>query len=298
MKEKLLSLENQYYRLEIYDPSARSDLHFSTRYSHCGYIKQIVCKKNGRALLSSPKCDFDAFSGEGFPDEFEMPVGYDDALAGESFLKIGVGHQIKREEKAYINRDRHEICRLAEIGVCAKSSALLFTSSDSLGGYSYRYIKEISLNGDTVSVAHTLENTGGSCLNTLWYSHAFLSRKGNVEPVALKIPSFLRPVCGGAFLSKQRREQDAVCDEYGIVLCSETDQGVCCVWESEQGGENRQTVLAGGKIIYTAEGDYPLQSLQLFINARVISAEPKLRINLAPRQTYRWSTKYQLNCDD
>ena len=96
-----LLLENERYQVQVFDPNNRKEKHFSTRYSHCGYIGQIVDKTNGKALLGVPTDEWNAFSGDGFPDEFEMPVGYENAVVGGEFLKIGVGRQIKDKNKPY-----------------------------------------------------------------------------------------------------------------------------------------------------------------------------------------------------
>ena len=121
-----LTLQNEYMRIEICDPAA-DDAHFSSRYSHAGYISQIYAP-GGEGLLGMPTEDFRPLSGEGFPDEFEMPVGYDEAAVGGEFLKIGAGRERRRSKAPYTNRDGHEIVRRAEISVSREKGALIDAS--------------------------------------------------------------------------------------------------------------------------------------------------------------------------
>ena len=181
-----LTLQNEYMRIEICDPAA-DDAHFSSRYSHAGYISQIYAP-GGERLLGMPTEDFRPLSGEGFPDEFEMPVGYDEAAVGGEFLKIGAGRERRRSKAPYTNRDGHEIVRRAEISVSREKGALTFFAADSLGDYAYRYRKRISAEGGKLIVSHFLENAGKRSWETLWYSHAFLPH-GGAEDVYACLPS-------------------------------------------------------------------------------------------------------------
>ena len=80
-------LENSGLRIEVCNPNETADSHLHTRFSHCGYITQIIQKKSNEQVLGQPTEVFHPFHGSGFPDEFEIPLGYEEATCGECFLK-------------------------------------------------------------------------------------------------------------------------------------------------------------------------------------------------------------------
>ena len=65
-------LENEFLKIELFNTDNIEDKHFSTRFNHLGYIKQITDKKSGKSYLTIPFETFEPFHGEGFPDEFEI----------------------------------------------------------------------------------------------------------------------------------------------------------------------------------------------------------------------------------
>lgn len=293
MDTKEIILENHRFRIAICDPSNIADLHFSTRYSYCGYIRSIFDKVRGKELLYSPKSVFDPFSGEGFPDEFEMPVGYDEAQNGGNFLKIGVGRQIKADQKIYTNRDKHKISRVAPIGIVKNGMSVVFTQADALGENSYYYKKEILLSGNALRISHSLKNRGDKVFETLWYSHAFLPVQGAEGKLRIEIPAALNLQTDERFIVREKGAVELFVS-YGISECEQTQKGICYVWTGRD-SVNIQTIYSGERTVYKALGDYPLGLLQVFVNGRVISFEPKLRIKLVPEEVYDWSTEYYFN---
>lgn len=220
-------------------------------------------------------------------DEFEMPVGYDEAAVGGEFLKIGAGRERRRSKAPYTNRDGHEIVRRAEISVSREKGALIFFAADSLGDYAYRYRKRISAEGGKLIVSHFLENAGKRSWETLWYSHAFLPH-GGAEDVYACLPSGYVPL---------RNAEDVIPEGDGRrtkwkipAFAAAREKGVCPNWRAE--GENFQALEIGGRRIYEAKGNYPFGELQIFVNRRIASAEPKLHIRLGEGQTREWTTEY------
>lgn len=282
-----LILENEYYRVEIANPNDDGEKRFSTRYGYCGYIIQIIDKASGCALLSTPTAEWNAFSGDGFPDEFEMPIGYDEAAAGELFLKIGVGRQRKIGLVPYNNRDKHETVALTQISICKRKNSMAFYQTHSLDEYAYAYCKEIILRGKSLKISHKLENTGKKTFCTLWYSHAFLPATPR-DDLQIRIPNRyilyrgddkLFAISGDAAFRTYRFSAD---------ICG----GICCNWHTSEEKTNVQSIWKNGVEIYRAEGDFSLDELQVFVNQCVISAEPKQRIELFSGDVKRWNTEY------
>lgn len=278
----MITIENENYKIELFNTENADDKHFSTRFNHLGYIKQITNKKNGIKLLTMPVESFEAFHGEGFPDEFEMPLGYDEANIGEGFVKIGVGVEKKREDKPYTNWDEHEIIKLPKNTVKTEKNKVIYTQNLEFNGFSYKYEKVIELCNEKLKISHNLKNTGKKGIKTLWYSHAFVDVELFDESVLLDIPK-------GYSLINGEMETENV-----IPIDAETKKGICFNWSVLENAENKQVLLNGEKTVYSAEGDFHFHELQIYINDRVISVEPKKKINLKPSESYDWSTTYVL----
>ena len=280
-------LENSGLRIEICNPNETADSHLHTRFSHCGYITQIIQKKSNEQVLGQPTEIFHPFHGSGFPDEFEIPLGYEEATCGECFLKIGVGAETKISDRPYSNWDEHPVTQKAHTEVLRSPDSLTFIQMAELAHIGYHYTKGIALNGSKLVVTHALKNTGNDRWNTLWYSHVFL-------PIEKLQPQAILQMNSGGKL-KRNDPQMQSCSPVEVVFSTvDLDaDGVCLQWDMSDAQDNKQRLLnAHGRSIYQAEGNYPYQELQIWMNHRVFSIEPKLHIDLAPGQEKRWETVY------
>lgn len=279
-------LENENIRVEIYNPTDPDDPHFYTRYNYCGYIKQICNKRSNIEILGRPTDQFHPFHGEGFPDEFEMPLFYDAAKQGESFLKIGVGIEQKISEDKYTNWDMHPILEKAKVEVEILKDQVKFIQSISLNSeIGYRYIKTIALNEQGFSINHSLENTGTENWKTLWYSHCFLALGDNKSDVELK----LTRNC----ILKNASSHIADLEEHYEFNSAFDSKGECFNWNVSPKLPNYQEVVNKSlNYRFTARGDYPYDEAQVYINDRIVSAEPKVNISLSANEKFIWSTDF------
>lgn len=285
---KPIVLENEVFRMEICNPNDKSDKHLHTRFSHCGYICQITDKRNGKELLGRAVQEFHPFHGEGFPDEFEMPLLYDEAAVGGGFIKIGVGIEKKLSDSAYTNWDEHPIIKGAVTEVEQNGNTVTFIQKAEYGLIGYEYTKTISLSETGYSIKHCLNNTGYTTWDTLWYSHEFLPVKDIGDKISLLINM------GGKLRVKSPNltEKDG---EVEIVIKDMSSEGDCFQWDMENSNSNFQMLVSeSGTPILVAEGDYSYQELQVYVNDKIISVEPKLKIRLEPGEQKGWSTKYKM----
>lgn len=275
----MIILENEFLKIVLFNTDNKEDKHFSTRFSHLGYIKQITDKKSGKSFLTMPFETFKAFHGEGFPDEFEMPLRYDEAKVGEGFVKIGVGVEKKREEKPYTNWDEHEIIKKAENKVKKLEDEVIYTQSLKFGGFSYEYEKTVKLIGNSFVIEHTLKNEGEKTIKTLWYSHPFFDIALFEEKITLDIPI-------GYNLINGKINND------GILVDEESKKGICFNWRVSENAENKQILLSKENTVYSAKGDFDFHELQIYVNEKAVSVEPKKIIELNQGEMFSWSTIY------
>lgn len=285
---KPIILENESLRLVLCDPNDKTDVHLHTRFSHCGYILSITDKCGGRELLGQPTEQFHPFHGEGFPDEFEKPLGYEGAAPGGHFLKLGVGIEQKRADVPYTNWDEHPVASRAENTVRAEENAVIFMQKAQLGALGYAYTKTVSLEGKTFRISHWVKNTGSAVWDTLWYSHGFLpvKRLGSRASLGMNAGCSLR--VASPYLTIHEAEAEIITAGHGT-------QGPCFQWDVLWGTDNFQILRnEAGETVYCARGDYACQQLQVYVNDRIFSVEPKLIFSLAPGGEKAWTTGYRL----
>ena len=253
-----LSIENKYYLIELIDPLDMDDKHLFTRFSYCGYIKRLIFKPTGKDLLSSVREEFHPFRGQGFPDEFELPVGYDEAQAGEGFIKIGIGLERKKDFVNYTNWDMHEVIQVAQTSIKKYKSKIIFTQNFNFKEYAYNYIKTVSLQDKNIVISHSLCNVGEKIINTLWYSHEFLPINNESKSILLNLPEGYTIYNNGNLLIGTN-EQSIIPQK------SEILKGTCFNWHVEAEAKNLQFLTDNKDLNYYSCGDFDFDDLQIFI---------------------------------
>src|SRR5438477_7406374 len=116
-------------------------------------------------------------SGMGPAEEFQTPLGYDNAKEGDSFVKIGVGVLKKRDDTRYAFANLYDIVDHGKWSVNQTASSIEFTQelSDQATGYGYLYKKTIRLLDDKpeMVIEHSLKNTGKLPIKSVVYNHNF-----------------------------------------------------------------------------------------------------------------------------
>lgn len=275
----MIVLGNPQFQLELLDPLADAD-RLGSRYSHSGYIWQV--RADGRDLLTMPFAPFEVFHGTGFPDEFEQPVGYQEARVGEGFVKLGVGAVEKNADHAYTNHDRHRVLQPAEHDVRVEDGRVVFGQALSYKGYGYAYEKRIELTGEaSFRIAHRLANTGQRAWESFWYSHIFLARPALGAPAWLAVPQTYQPTDENPLTPSAGR--------YPLPAQAE----ICAWWQVPPGLCDAHQV-GGPDRVFSARCDSPCMGFMFYQNPRVVSPEPRVAIALQPGQDQAWSTEYAL----
>ncbi len=288
MAEKTLRLNNGKLLIEIVNPANLDDNHFSTRYSYCGYIKQITHLPTSKKLLEMPFKPFVPFHGEGFPEEFEMPINYNTVKKGGDFIKVGVGILNRTSRDRYSSENKHTIKYKAPVTVEQNGNKLMFSQGITVGTYGYYYKKQILLNKDfSFSICHSITNSGMVAWKSLWYSHAFLALGGHKKGLTFYPTANCHETKTNHNLAKSGNAYiwNGV---FGKI-------GFCTNYSVKPSLPNYHKVIdANHKYSFEAEGDYGYQELQLYVNKRVFSPEPKLSFELKPGSSMEWSTKYTI----
>lgn len=235
-------------------------------------------------------------STTGPSDEFR-PLGYDEAKAGGTFVKIGVGRLRKPDTQAYNAYHLYEVADHGKWTVKPHADAVDFTQDlkDDGSGYGYTYHKTIRLpKGKTEMVmVHSLKNTGKQPIETTVYNHNFLilDGKGPGEGAVITVPYAIR--------SNRPPKGDLAAIEGNKIVYKKTLTGkdvVSCPVEGFGASAADHEIRIENpslKAGMSLHGDRPLQSINLWSIRSNVSMEPFIAISVAPGKEFTWTTTYR-----
>ncbi|MGE0405606.1 MAG: hypothetical protein AB7O65_04835 [Candidatus Korobacteraceae bacterium] len=229
-------------------------------------------------------------------DEFQVPLGWDEAKEGGTFLKLGVGVLRKTGEK-YNRFFPYEVVNSGKWTVKKRKDSVEFTQvlNDPELGYGYIYQKVVRLVKDKpqMVIERSLKNTGRLQLKSEVYDHNFvvLDKQPPGPDFTIKFPFQIetpRPlnkelvsVRGNEIVyAKQLSGEDqAVVYTEGFSRTDPKDAEIVI--------ENRK-VGAGMKI----SGDRPIIRNFLWSVRSVLAVEAYVGIDIQPGSEFTWSNTY------
>ena len=227
-------------------------------------------------------------------NEFQKPVGFDSAKAGDVFLKIGVGSLRKPDDMPYNAYRGYEVVSNGEWSVKTTKDSIVFVQKLSAGGYGYEYQKALRLTPGKAEMRmeHRLTNTGREPIATSVYNHNFL-----VLDHASPGPEFELTF---PFAVTSDRPPDAAAaairGNKAVYLKRLENQERVSFPVQGFGADARDhdfrienPALGVGMRI---TGDRPLARIQLWSIRSVLALEPFLDIALEPGKSFDWATAY------
>jgi hypothetical protein len=291
---------------KMYLPDAKNGYYRSTRFDWSGAIYSLQYKGHeyygvwydridpkvinwvhqGSEIVSGP-CS--ALAGP--VNEFETPLGWNEAQPGGTFIKLGVG-VLRRGEGNYNRFVHYEVLNPGKWSVKKGKDSVEFTQelSDPASGYAYLYHKVTRLEkGKPVLVIdHSMKNTGKLAIHSNVYNHHFVvldkqppgpdftfrvpfeikaSRPPNKEMAEVRGNEivYLRPLSG----------QDQV--GVGIQGFGDTAKDHEVIIENKKVG-------AGMRIT----GDRPMIRSMLWSIRTVLAVEPYIAVDIEPGGELTW----------
>ena len=224
-------------------------------------------------------------------------LGYDDAKAGGTFVKIGVGVLRKPDNGEYSPYHLYEIVDGGKWSVQTGATSVEFTHElrDASSGYAYTYTKTLRLvpGKPELVIEHSLRNTGQKLIQTSVYDHNFFvpdnqpPGPGTVITVPFKIQTAQPPENGLAEIRgkqlvylKPLQGQDRVTAAIKGFTGSAKDYDV-----------RVENAKAG--IGYRVTGDRPVSSIFLWSIRSVVSMEPYIDMSIEPGSEFTWEYSYE-----
>ncbi len=223
-------------------------------------------------------------------------LGFDEAKAGGTFIKIGVGVLRKPDDAPYSPYRLYPIQNGGKWTVTRSPRSVEFTHvlADPASGYAYEYRKTVSVAGGQprLVLAHRLRNTGKRVIQTSVYNHNFLylDQQAPGRDFLLTVPFPIRlapPQVGSLAEIRENR-----------LTFSRTLAGEDRVYLDLQGFgskpkdydiriENRR-VGAGVRITASR----PISRLALWAIRAPLSIEPFLDMKIEPGAEFTWRIQY------
>ncbi len=285
---------------KFYLPDAGRGYYRGTRFDWSGVTYSLRTKNHEYFGKWFPKYDpklHDAIMGP--VEEFRsgnVALGYDEAKAGGTFIRIGIGVLRKPDEPKFEGFKPYEIVDHGKWKVRNGRDWISFTHTlkDSTG-YAYQYTKTVRLAADkpVMTIEHVLRNKGSKRIQTSQYNHNFFVIDG--QPTGpdshVKFPFELKPVrpfpddlavAKGSEIGYSRElvEGDRVFGEFAGFGKSASDYDIRM--------ENRK---AGAGVRIT--GDIPLAKLVFWSIRTVFSPEPYVDFDIAPGAEAKWTYRYE-----
>jgi len=239
----------------------------------------------------------------GVPEEFtnanHTAPGWEDAKAGGTFVKIGIGALRKPDDKPYSNYRLYDIVNGGKWTVRKTASSVEFTQelTDPGSGYGYVYSKRVLLTAGKPQLVleHSLRNTGQRTIQTSVYDHNFMSLDNqapgpdlgiqfgfHAEMVATpdpKLLELLRLSSDRVTLARTLTGEDKVAALFTGFSSDPKDYDIR-IEDHKLGFGVRATA------------DRPLAKVALWGIRTVISPEPFIDMTIEPGQEFTWKITY------
>lgn len=312
-------ISNGQITAKIYLPDAKNGYYRSTRFDWSGAVYSLRYKGHdyygpwfdridpkvinwiyqGTEIVSGP-CS----ALEGPVDEFQAPLGWDEAQPGGTFIKIGVG-VLRKSGTEYNRYFPYEVLDTGKWSVKRHRDSIEFQQelSDPSSGYGYVYRKVVRLmeGKPEMVIGRSLKNTGRREIISTVYDHNFvvLDRQPPGPDFTFKVPFQIKtPRPPNQDLAEVKDNQIV----YAKPLSGEEQVAVPIQGFSDSAKdaeiviENRK-VGAGLRI----RGDRPLVRELLWSIRTVLADEPYVAIDIQPGSEFTWNNTidyYSTPADD
>ncbi len=291
-------ISNGAIQMMLYLPDAERGYYRGTRFDWSGQIYSLRYKDHDYFGQWFERYDpklHDAIMGP--VEEFrtgDAGLGYSEAKAGGTFIRIGVGVVRKPQERAYQAFRTYEIVNPGKWVTRPERDRITFIhelADDT--GYRYEYRKTIRLTGSRprMTIEHVLKNKGRKAIETAVYDHNFfvIDNQPAGPDFTVKFAFPLEAASKIAPLAEVRGDQ--------LAYLKELEPRQSVFTELKGFGpsakdydiriENRK-VNAGVRIT----GDKPLQKVVFWSIRKTLCPEPYIQMRVEPGREAKWKLTY------
>jgi hypothetical protein len=288
-------ISNGVIKAHFYLPKVDEGYYQATRFDWSGIITSLEYNGHnyyGQWYEKYSPTTHDAVMG---PVEEFGPVGFREAAAGGSFLKIGVGILTKPDTTPYNNFKLYPIANHGDWKVLSKSDQIQFVHTLKDTEYSYEYFKTIQFarNKPEMTIFHTLKNTGKTRFETSVYDHNFLvidkqpAGPGYVVKFPVKVTGTGRGIGSLVqindnqmiYLRDLSRSESVYCSGFKGINDSPVDYDISV-----------ENIKTGAGVRITC--DKPILKLVFWSSSTTVCPEPYIQIVIEPGNEMSWKITY------
>ena len=304
-------ITNGILKVQVYLPDAANGFFKGTRFDWAGVVGRLEYQNHvfyapWFSRLDPTQRDYTATDTEvvagpntaitGPVEEFQQPLGYDEAAPGATFVKVGVGRLRKPDAGGAYSAFR--LYDIADPGVRTldtRPEAITFTHElRDPAGYAYHYTKTLRLTAGQpeLKIEHRLRNTGTQRIVTTVYNHNFLTLDGRptgtgfVVKTPYAITSTRPPDPALAMIDG--REVRYVANLTGRQTVSTPLSGFGATAADYDFRVEHTGAGAGVRIV----GDRPMSNVTLWSMRTTIGLEPFIAIAVEPGGEFTWTLAY------
>jgi len=292
-------ITNGVVRVGLYLPDAEKGSYRATRFDWSGVIHSLQYKDHqyyGQWVRKHDPLVHESITGpaESY-DTNGAGLGYAEAKAGETFVRIGVGLLEKPQERGNGAFRTYKILDSGKWTTKKGTDWIEFTQRlPDKSGYGYVYTKRISLSRGKpeMFLSHSLKNTGTKLIESTQFNHNFFVIDGQPSGpgFVLRFPFNARAVSDFKGLLEVRGRE--------LVYLKELTEKESAISLLEGFGptakdyditvENRNT---GAGVRITS--DRPMVQLRFWTIRATLCPEPFIQLRIEPGRTEKWQTRYQ-----
>ncbi len=306
-------ITNGLVTVKLYLPSAEKGYYRSTRFDWSGAIYSLTFKghefygpwydKIDPTVINWVHRDGLVVSGPcsalmGPANEFQKPLGFEDAKTGGTFIKVGVG-VLRKLDGPYNSYKPYPILNAGVWTTQKSRNQIVFTQqlSDPASGYSYVYRKTVRLEKGKpeLIIEHHLRNTGTRVIDSNVYNHNFvvLDHQPPGPDYTFRVPFLihLAPPTPGR---PPRVNNFTVVRDNEVVYrkaLSGTDEAAVPIQGFGDSAKDNEVVIENKKVGAGLKitNDRPLSRELLWSIRTVLAVEPYIAINVQPGAEFEWT---------
>jgi hypothetical protein len=222
-------------------------------------------------------------------------LGYDDAVPGGLFIKIGVGVLRRFNASPYSFGGAYPIVDHGKWTVKVGRRSILFRQElHSSIGYAYRYDKILSLDrhGTVLSLEHHLKNLGTKPIETFVYDHDFYMLDGKPTGQGMEIHFPFTPVPDKPLPDVAQIDGTTV----RFIAPLQADRGVGSYITGFSGKASDYDVTFEDKelgIGVEQTSDSAIAKAYLWATPKTVCPEAYIRLHIAQTDTQAWTIRYR-----
>lgn len=296
-----VQLDNGSIQVSIYLPDAERGYYRGKRFDWSGIVERV--DHAGHRFYAPLHREHDPLRHDslgGPAGEFAMfkPMGFDEARAGESFVKIGVGLLAKDDSNEYRFDGDYRLLQAGDWEISQDAQQVSFLQK-LVGerGWAYHYRKTIRLVPGRAEfvLEQQLQNSGEKTIDISYYNHNFT--------LIDELPYGPDYEVHFPFVAAQATPINDLAWFRGNSITVDAPLGAKSLWApvfegSDPGHYNAATVRnkrSGAEVSFV--GDAALERMVFWAVERAVCPEPFIRIYLEPGQVRSWNTLYRFSAD-